>query len=149
MADRITRDELATMTATGSGLNLRDLAEGVKERLATLEMEFPLRVVSEANQREHYMAKHRRKKEQQATVWAEWQLRRWRVGLPCLVRLTRVGPKALDSDNLAGAFKHVRDAIAAMIGVDDGSPLIRFEYAQEAIGRRDYAIRIEIQQGVE
>ena len=39
---------------------------------------------------------------------------------PIVVTITRLGPRALDSDNLASSGKHVRDAIATWLGVDDG-----------------------------
>src|ERR1043165_6538891 len=54
--------------------------------------------------------------------------------LPLLVTITRVGPRRLDDDNLAGACKYVRDQIAAEVGVDDGSPLYTWRYEQR-IGR--------------
>lgn len=111
-----------------------------------LAFEFPLRVVSEANQREHWAAKHRRKKAQQAETAVEWKRAagKCQIALPCVIRLTRIGARALDSDNLAGAFKHVRDQIAKLIGVDDGSELLSFEYRQIARGKRDYAVRVEV-----
>jgi hypothetical protein len=52
-------------------------------------------------------------------------------GLRLVVAFTRVGPRPLDDDNLAGAFKHVRDAVAEHFGIDDGDTArIRFTYAQ-------------------
>ena len=39
---------------------------------------------------------------------------------PKVVRMIRHGKAQLDSDNLAGAFKAVRDEIAAFFGVSDG-----------------------------
>lgn len=36
----------------------------------------------------------------------------------------------LDDDNLQGAFKGLRDAIASWLGVDDGNPAIKWEYDQ-------------------
>jgi hypothetical protein len=71
--------------------------------------------------------------------------------LPATIRLTRLAPRELDSDNLAYAFKHYRDGIADAFGTDDGprSPL-QFEYAQERtkLERKPkvskYAIRVEV-----
>lgn len=62
---------------------------------------------------------------------------------PLVVTLTRIGPKKLDDDNLETAFKYVRDQIAHLVGVDDGSPLYTWGYRQK-IG--DYNIDIEITQ---
>ena len=55
-----------------------------------------------------------------------------RFPLPVIVRLTRIGQKRLDDDNLRMALKAVRDCVAAWLGVDDANPLIRWEYGQRA-----------------
>ena len=49
-----------------------------------------------------------------------------------LVCLTRLSMGRLDDDNLAGAFKHVRDEIARWLGCDDnpGAP-VRWSVHQE------------------
>lgn len=108
----------------------------------------PVQVVSEANQSEHWLDKYHRKKQQQKTTAAAWHAHRAlkyvAVVLPCVVRLIRVGPKRLDSDNLAGSFKHVQDVIAKKLGVDDGDERIKWEYAQVAVGKRLYAVRVEV-----
>ena len=44
------------------------------------------------------------------------------AGAALVVTLTRVSPRALDSDNLAYAFKAVRDEVAAYFGVNDNDP---------------------------
>jgi len=95
----------------------------------------PLQLVSEANQRESHWAKHRRKKGQQEIAAA--YLRQENIdGLrPTRIGLTRVVPasgkhagKLMDDDNLAGCFKHVQDAIAKELGMDDGD--IKWSYHQ-------------------
>lgn len=118
----------------------------VRER-ETLELVIPVKTISEANQREHWGAKLRRKKAQQKLIKQYWQIvvRRRVIALPCTVRLVRIGPRRLDPDNLAGSFKHCQDAIAAVIGIDDGDERIKWEYAQEPAGKRVYQVRIEIQ----
>jgi len=104
-----------------------------------------LRVVSEANQREHWAAKNRRKKAQQQRVAVELCAVRDALPKPPLrVRLTRIGPRVLDTDNLAGSFKHVQDGIARHFGVDDGDGSIRWEYDQSAIGKHQYAVVVEM-----
>ena len=117
----------------------------------------PIRVDSETNKRDHPVAKWRRGKKQKETLFIAWleaiangQARQ--VSLPCVVRLTRVGQKALDSDdNLREAFKTLKDAIARELcggvnrmGVDDGDERITWEYAQVPVGRRVYQVRVEI-----
>lgn len=47
-----------------------------------------------------------------------------------MVAITRIGPRKLDDDNLLSACKYVRDQIATMIKVDDGSPLYTWRYTQ-------------------
>lgn len=108
----------------------------------------PVRVVSEANEREHWRTRHNRKKAQQEELRKWWQAANAyvlsSVSLPCTVRLLRIGPKRLDSDNLAGSFKHVQDAIAREIGVDDGDERVKWEYEQCAVGKRVYQVRVEV-----
>ncbi|MDT5061496.1 MAG: hypothetical protein QOH63_1955 [Acidobacteriota bacterium] len=70
-----------------------------------------------------------------------------KIALPCRVILTRIGPKLLDEgDNLRSAMKGIVDEIAALLGVDDSpSSPAQFEYKQEAMGKRQYRVKIEIQ----
>ncbi len=50
---------------------------------------------------------------------------------PVRVVLTRVGTRRMDDDNLANAFKPVRDVIAKWLGVDDGNrAAVRWVYRQ-------------------
>lgn len=103
----------------------------------------PLRVVSEANQRQHWATKAKRAKSQRhALAWA-WLA----AGLPCerkpvTVTLTRLAPRSLDSDNLAGGFKAVRDEIASLCGFDDRDESVRWVYAQEKA--KTYGVRCEV-----
>ena len=61
--------------------------------------------------------------------------------LPVTVKLTRIGPRTMDSDNCIAGLKACRDGIAARLGVDDADPRITWEYAQE---RGEYGLRVEI-----
>ncbi len=61
--------------------------------------------------------------------------------MPITVIITRIGPQKMDDDNLAVACKYVRDQIAAVVGVDDGSPLYTWRYAQR---RGKYGVDVEI-----
>ncbi len=51
--------------------------------------------------------------------------------LPVTITLMRISPRLLDSDNIEGAFKHIRDGIADAFGVDDSprSP-VTWRYGQ-------------------
>jgi len=112
----------------------------VSDLLATFTI--PVRTVSEANQREHWSRKHKRKKAQQEAAF--WVLGVNRVAGPRAsysLRLTRIAPRTLDADNLAGCFKHIIDAVAKWLGVDDRH--IPMTFAQEKASRR-YAVRVEV-----
>jgi hypothetical protein len=50
--------------------------------------------------------------------------------LPVDVHLTRYASRALDSDNLVGSMKHVRDAVAHWLGIDDGDPRVSYQVGQ-------------------
>lgn len=105
------------------------------------------KTVSELNQREHWAVKNRRKNDQQEAVAVAMlnALRGRKVQLPCSVTLTRIGPKKMDNDNLAGALKHCQDQIARQLGVDDGDESkVRFFHYQMPIGSRDYAVKVSI-----
>lgn len=105
----------------------------------------PTKLVSEANMREHWAIKNKRKKGQQRAVELTWMAQRIRVAPPVVVHLTRVGVRKLDSDNLAGSAKGVRDQIAKLIGVDDGDERkVRWEYSQRKGLPKEYGLEVRI-----
>jgi|SRR6267143_3119101 len=115
-----------------------------------LEFSAPIKVISEANRpgREHWSKKRNRELSQQTEITVELHnaLVNKRIELPCVVILTRVGPKKLDPDNLANSFKAVQDAIAKKLGVDDGDEeKIDWVYDQTPIGKRQYSVKVRIQ----
>ena len=125
------------------------IAEAVPPRPnPQLSLTIPVRVVSEANTREHWGKKFARKREQQEALRVAWKKAAKKmsrpVAVPCVVRFTRIGPQKMDDDNLAGGFKGCRDAVAHEIGIDDGSELIKWEYCQVAVGKRVYSVRVEV-----
>lgn len=108
-------------------------------------IEIPLRTSRGQNAREHWRATASRVKSEKGMVY--YSLRQRGVvmpDLPCVVTLTRQAPsKGLDSDNLQGALKAVRDEVANWLGVDDGdTKTVRYEYAQ---CRGPWAVRISWQ----
>lgn len=113
-----------------------------------IDFQAPIRVMSEANLREHWAVKNKRKKDQQFEMMIALHnnLMGKQVQLPCKVKLTRIGPKALDTDNLAGAFKACRDQIAKKLGVDDGDTKnVTWEYFQMPVGIRQYSVKVTIE----
>lgn len=112
-----------------------------------LDFQVPIRTVSEANQREHWAERRKRKIGQQEEMMAVLHnnLLGRKIEFPCLVKLTRIGPKAMDKDNLAGSFKHVQDAIARKLEVDDGdTEKVTWEYHQMPIRVREYFVKVQI-----
>jgi hypothetical protein len=114
-------------------------------------VEWPMALKSASNLREHWAARAKRVKAQRTATAlqlnANSMLRFVRdthvnqLGLRLVVLLTRIAPRVLDDDNLCGAFKGVRDQVAAYFGVDDGNTRhVRWRYAQ-AKGKP--AVRLE------
>ena len=61
---------------------------------------------------------------------------RKRLGLR--IKLTRLAPRKLDSDNLAGSMKAVRDGIAEALEINDGDESAAvWEYGQMLLNRGD------------
>jgi hypothetical protein len=116
------------------------------DALTELEFYIPVKTVSELNRRDHWRTKDRRRREQQEAAYYAYRgaAKGARVALPCVVRFVRIGPRKLDSDNLASAMKGIRDTVAQCIGVDDGAEQIRFEYDQCAIGERSYNVKVQV-----
>lgn len=82
----------------------------------------------------------------QRTAWAlRFAGRRAFELIPCHVVLVRVSAGCLDDDNLAYAFKYIRDGVAEALGVDDGSQAITFEYRQQLGKRGEHAILIGLE----
>jgi hypothetical protein len=70
----------------------------------------------------------------------------WPAGVPLVVTLTRVGGRKMDDDNLSAALKAVRDGVADWLGVDDGSPLLTWDYRQEPDPKnRSQAVRCRVE----
>lgn len=67
---------------------------------------------------------------------------------PTTCTLARIAPRMLDDDNLAGAFKSIRDEVAAFFGVDDGPKgPIKWRYEQRKGEPKQYAMEIKLTWG--
>ena len=109
-----------------------------------IQFELPIKLVSEANVREHWSKKAKRAKEQRGLARMLTRGINLTWMFPYHVIITRYGPgsRKLDFDNLANSAKHVIDGIADALGVDDGDTTkITWEVKQE---RGPYKVRIEI-----
>lgn len=123
-----------------------------------------LKTVSEANEHAHWRARQVRAKEQRGRAYASLlcslsgykmlmkrTAKSTRVCLAALpapkltIHISRHGPRELDSDNLAGSQKHVRDGIADALGVDDGSDTLDWQYHQVRSPNGVYAVLVRLE----
>lgn len=116
----------------------------------TVSIEIPIRASTSLNSRLHWAERARRVKNERNLVrlWmaqypmgevirgCDWAAGRW------LVTLTRCGPRPMDSDNVVGALKGVRDSVAEVLGLDDGDARLTWRYRQE---KGAYAVRVTIE----
>lgn len=96
----------------------------------------PIHTVSALNAREHYRARARRvARERQDAGYL--LAAAWRSQLPpafevVRVHFERVGKRLLDSDNLPGSCKAIRDEVACLLEVSDGPETgIEWTYSQK------------------
>lgn len=103
----------------------------------------PVKLESEANSHQHYWNRVARAQAQrQAWAWVSKTISEagkidildaLKSGV-LLVNIVRVERGRLDSDNLAGCAKHLRDSIAIWLGINDADPSVRWLVTQERPG---------------
>jgi hypothetical protein len=107
---------------------------------------WPLKITSEGNAPSwgSWRTRQQRTKATRASIWycLTWANKHL-PSFPCRVTFERIGPRLLDSDNLAFAFKGCRDELAKFYGVDDGDPRWHWEYQQAQTPA--YGVRIIIE----
>ena len=108
-------------------------------------MKINWRLESSANLREHWRARAARARVTREMAWALCRVQPW-MEYPAELRVTlkRVAPSAgLDDDNLAAAFKAVRDGIADKLGLrSDRDPRVSWRYEQ---ARGKWAVEVAIE----
>jgi len=115
-----------------------------------VQIRLPLRLVSEANNTEHWTKKRKRKLQQQKMIGYLLNSQEKPPYFPVLVTLTRIAPRELDGDNLQMAFKSIRDALAGWLfpgkapGQADSDKRIFWVYTQEKGQSKEYAVQITI-----
>lgn len=110
--------------------------------LARFTKYLPIRLGSGLNGRGHWALHAPRIAEERKLAYlSTWPVRR--IGLPCDVTLTRIGPRRLDDDNVRGVFKAIRDGIADRLGIKDNDPRVTWRYEQER--DKHYGIRITVE----
>lgn len=114
-----------------------------------LTVQMPIKLVSEANAREHHMRRSGRAKVQRsnAKLFLQQVIRSTGdvlPGLPLIVTLSRIAPRKLDSDNHVGSCKHTRDGIADYFGVNDrDEDKIKWLYGEQVRDDK-YGVKVEI-----
>jgi hypothetical protein len=106
----------------------------------------PVVTVSEANSHTHWRVRAKRAKGQRGTTRALLAAHAGKPPVPPFaVHIVRIAPRGLDSDNLAGSAKHVRDGLADWADFDDKDERVAWTYGQESDPTpRTYGTRIEI-----
>jgi hypothetical protein len=134
-----------------SGARPGEPASSIRINVFAMTVTLPITTQTESNTAGHWAGKAKRAKAQRAEV------RRWlapaqpllRHSLPLRVTMTRgYRSRPMDSDNLPTAFKHIRDEIADICGVDDGGDQIEW-CVDQVKGRTGVKIRIESAAGRE
>lgn len=109
-----------------------------------LQLTIPVHTVSESNCFESWRKKHARHKNQKTVIWVALINDISKISLPCHIKLTRIGKRLLDTDNLPVSMKWIRDQIADMLipglapGRADNDPRITWNYDQST--GKDYAV---------
>ena len=104
------------------------------------------------NARTHWTRRAARTKKERAITAVALRCQ-WFPGIhaltpPATCTLARIAPRMVDDDNLAGAFKAIRDEVAAFFGVDDGPKgPIAWRYEQRKGAPKQYAVQIALTWG--
>ncbi len=111
--------------------------------------QLPIEVRSESNLREHWTKKNARKKQQQDMLWLinRADLKRWVKVYkmqPILITFRKIGGRRLDRSNLPVSFKGIEDALASMMGCNDGHDHWQAAWEQQPGGAIGIGIRIEV-----
>jgi hypothetical protein len=107
----------------------------------------PIRIVSEANRRDHWRTSARRHHHQRVEAFTALRVAHGPnddAG-PHMITLVRIAPRALDDDNLAAGFKAARDGVADWLKIDDGDKRLTWRYEQRKGKPGEYAAEIVIE----
>lgn len=111
----------------------------------------PIRPKGGMNVRDgHWAARAKRVKAERAAVAAyaplPWVWRQLAAESDSFrVTLLRVSPRRMDDDGWVSNAKAVRDEVARLLGIDDGSPRLVWHYGQERGEVRQHLVRITVE----
>lgn len=113
---------------------------------ATIPMELP----SGANLREHWATKAKRvKRQREAGLWMVSSPEAYEIsagisnGKKYQVTFHRIGKRRLDDDNLAYAFKAVRDGVAEALMINDNHSGVKWVYEQSVGKHCAVTVKVE------
>lgn len=109
-----------------------------------ISVHLPLKTVAGLNAREHWRKRAKRVKAERLTARLVLTPHAKPDVFPVVVRMVRLSPGTLDSDNLQGAAKAIRDGVADWLGIPDNDPRIDWQYGQERCKRGWFGVRVEI-----
>jgi hypothetical protein len=109
----------------------------------------PVQTKNPLNTREHWRKVSARAAEEKELTLISAPKNVPKLALPCVVVLTRLSQRTMDShDGLRAALKHIADGVAEWVGVDDKrSDVIRFQYEQEPCRKGENGVRVCVVQG--
>ncbi len=117
--------------------------------MRAMTFSIPGHLPSRSNERVHWSKRSRLSRLQRQGAYLETRAAmpiKDPMKLPVTVTMTRVSVRRIDDDNLAGAFKSIRDGIADAFGVDDSpSGPITWRYARR--GGASACAEITIEEG--
>jgi hypothetical protein len=118
------------------------------DTMTSYKVIIPIKIVSESNNTDHWTVKSKRHKAHKKAVLL-YVPRITIKQQKAIVTLTRFGMRRLDDDNLVGALKWIRDAVADRLipglnpGMADSDPRITWQYRQQT--GKIYALEIKTQ----
>jgi hypothetical protein len=70
----------------------------------------------------------------------------WQLKPAVRILMTRLSSSGqlLDDDNLRGALKATRDGLALKLRINDATPLVKWDYAEERCERGKEGVRVEV-----
>lgn len=104
----------------------------------------PIRIESTPNLREHWTVRAKRAGKHKHDTYMALRAAKAPHALPCVVTITRIAPRTLDTDNLAAGCKALRDGVALWLQADDADERIKWRYTQRKGGPKEYAAEVEI-----
>jgi hypothetical protein len=116
-----------------------------REQRAKPGLFVPLKTINELNDHSHWRNRQCRAKQQHKAM-AKALAQHRKLPLPIRVTFTRYAPgsKPLDSDGAFAAMKFVRDAMAKVYGVDDGSDVIEWAWPVKQERSPFYGVRVQV-----